>query len=55
VLDSYGLTNRVEILAVTAEAFAETPVALRDHHRQLCDMLAAYFCQDPAAREEARR
>lgn len=55
VLDGYGLTNRVEFLAVTAEAFVETPVALRDRHRQLYDMLAAYFCQDPAAWEEARR
>ena len=54
VLDGYGLTNRVEFLAVTAEAFVETPVALRDGHRQLYDMLAAYFCQDPAAWEEAR-
>jgi MtfA peptidase len=55
VLDGYGLTNRVEFLAVTAEAFVETPVALRDRHRQLYAMLAAYFCQDPAAWEEARR
>jgi Mlc titration factor MtfA (ptsG expression regulator) len=53
-LDGYGLTNRVEFLAVTAEAFVETPVALRDSHRQLYDLLAAYFCQDPGAWEEAR-
>jgi Mlc titration factor MtfA (ptsG expression regulator) len=55
VLDGYGLQNRVEFLAVVAEAFVETPVALRDRHRQLYDLLAAYFCQDPAGWEEARR
>jgi hypothetical protein len=55
VLDPYGLTNRVEFLAVTAEAFFETPVRLRERHRQLYDMLAAYFRQDPAAWEGARR
>jgi len=55
VLDPYGLTNRVEFLAVTAEAFFETPVLLRERHRQLYDMLAAYFRQDPAAWEGARR
>jgi MtfA peptidase len=55
VLDPYGLTNRVEFLAVTAEAFFETPVRLHERHRQLYDMLAAYFRQDPAAWESARR
>ncbi len=53
VLSPYALTNRVEFLAVAAEAFFGIPVALRRSHRALYDILSDYFRQDPAAWETA--
>jgi MtfA peptidase len=53
VLSPYALTNRVEFLAVAAEAFFGIPVALRRSHRELYDILRDYFRQDPAAWEAA--
>jgi hypothetical protein len=57
-----GMLRREPVKGQAAAAAAsspgpspETPVALRDRHRQLYAMLAAYFCQDPAAWEDARR
>ncbi|HWW93213.1 MAG TPA: M90 family metallopeptidase [Vicinamibacteria bacterium] len=53
-LDPYGAHDPVEFLAVAVEAFFETPLALRDRHRELYAMLCSYFAQDPAAWDDAR-
>ena len=52
VLDEYGAFDRVEFLAVAMEGFFERPVALRENHRRLYEMLASYLHQDPAAWED---
>lgn len=54
VLDPYGAEDPVEFLAVSVEAFFETPLALRQRHRELYAMLSGYFGQDPAAWDDAR-
>jgi len=54
VLDPYGAEDPVEFLAVAIEAFFGDPLAVRQQHRELYDLLAAYFAQDPAAWDEAR-
>ena len=54
VLDSYAAENPVEFLAVAVEAFFEIPLDLRDRHREVYEILAVYFRQDPAAWDEAR-
>lgn len=54
VLDPYGAEDPVEFLAVAVEAFFEAPLALRQQHRQLYDLLEDYFAQDPAAWDQAR-
>jgi MtfA peptidase len=54
VLDPYGAESPVEFLAVAVEAFFELPLALRARHRELYQLLAAYFGQDPAAWDDAR-
>jgi MtfA peptidase len=53
-LDPYGGENPAEFLAVSVEAFFETPLALRQRHRELYAILADYFAQDPAAWDDAR-
>jgi Mlc titration factor MtfA (ptsG expression regulator) len=53
-LDPYGANDPVEFLAVAVEAFFETPLALRERHRELYAMLGSYFAQDPAAWDDAR-
>ncbi len=54
VLDPYGEEDPVEFLAVAIEAFFGDPLAVREQHRELYGLLAAYFGQDPAAWDEAR-
>jgi Mlc titration factor MtfA (ptsG expression regulator) len=54
ILDSYGAYDPVEFLAVAIEAFFETPVVLRRRQRELYELLASYFAQDPAAWDDAR-
>jgi Mlc titration factor MtfA (ptsG expression regulator) len=54
VVDDYGSDEPAEFLAVAVEAFFETPLALRQRHRELYTFLAAYFSQDPAAWDDAR-
>ena len=51
VLDGYGALDPVEFLAVAMESFFERPVALRENHGRLYEMLASYLGQDPAAWE----
>jgi Mlc titration factor MtfA (ptsG expression regulator) len=54
VLDDYGAHDPVEFLAVSVEAFFEAALALRRRHRELYELLVAYFRQDPAAWDDAR-
>jgi MtfA peptidase len=53
-LDPYGAEDPVEFFAVAVEAFFEIPQELRGRHREVYEMLAAYFQQDPAAWDDAR-
>lgn len=55
VLDEYGAFDRVEFLAVAMESFFERPVALREKHRLLYELLASYLSQDPATWDEKHR
>jgi Mlc titration factor MtfA (ptsG expression regulator) len=52
VLDAYGAESLSEFFAVACEGFFVTPRALRDDDPYLYDLLASFFQQDPAAREE---
>lgn len=54
VLDPYGAEDAVEFLAVAVEAFFEMPLAVRKRHRELYEILSAYFGQDPAGWDDAR-
>jgi Mlc titration factor MtfA (ptsG expression regulator) len=49
VLDQYGTTNEAEFFAVATECFFDQPVALKQRHAQLYDLLKEYYQQDPAA------
>ena len=49
LLDAYGAENRAEFFAVATECFFERPRALRGWHRELYNVLADFYCQDPAA------
>jgi Mlc titration factor MtfA (ptsG expression regulator) len=51
VLDTYGATNPAEFFAVATEAFFEMPVALRQRHPALYEVLQGYYRQNPADRE----
>lgn len=53
-LDPYGAENPAEFFAVAVEAFFEIPLELRGRHREVYEMLSAYFQQDPATWDEAR-
>ena len=53
-LDDYGAHDPVEFLAVAVEGFFEIPQVLRRRHRELYELLRAYFRQDPAAWDDAR-
>jgi Mlc titration factor MtfA (ptsG expression regulator) len=50
VLDHYGATNEAEFFAVATECFFDQPVALKQRHAQLYELLREYYLQDPAAR-----
>jgi Mlc titration factor MtfA (ptsG expression regulator) len=54
VIDPYGADDPVEFLAVAVEAFFEPALEVRRKHRELYDLLAEYFGQDPAAWDDAR-
>ena len=54
VIDDYGANDPVEFLAVAVEAFFESALELRRRHREVYDVLAEYFRQDPAAWDDAR-
>jgi Mlc titration factor MtfA (ptsG expression regulator) len=54
VLDDYGAEGPVEFFPVAVEAFFERPQALRRRHRELYELLARYFAQDPAAWDDER-
>lgn len=54
VLDDYGAEDAVEFFPVAVETFFERPQALRRRHREIYDILARYFAQDPAAWDDER-
>jgi Mlc titration factor MtfA (ptsG expression regulator) len=54
VFDEYGATSPVEFMAVAVETFFEPALALRHQHREIYEILAEYFRQDPAAWDDAR-
>jgi Mlc titration factor MtfA (ptsG expression regulator) len=54
VLDPYGEEDPVEFLAVAVEAFFEAPLAMRQRHREMYEILRDYFGQDPAAWDDVR-
>lgn len=49
LLNKYGATNPAEFFAVATEAFFEKGPMLARKHRELYDVLAAYYGQDTAA------
>jgi len=53
-LDEYGAHDPLEFFPVAVEAFFETALAVRKDHRELYQLLADYFQQDPAAWDDAR-
>lgn len=48
LLDHYGATNRAEFFAVATECFFELPHAMRRRHRELYELLSAFYRIDPA-------
>ena len=54
VIDEYGANDPAEFLAVAVEAFFESALELRRRHREVYEVLAEYFRQDPAAWDDAR-
>ena len=53
-LDEYGAEDPVEFLPVTVEAFFQIPQEVRRRHREVYDILSAYFDQGPAAWDDER-
>ncbi|GAC1608337.1 MAG: zinc-dependent peptidase [Mycobacteriales bacterium] len=49
----YGATNPGEFFAVATEVFFEQSTELATSEPALYDVLAGFYCQDPAARERA--
>ncbi len=49
VLDPYGAQSQDEFFAVATEAFFTVPLQARQAHPQLYELLAEFYCQDPAA------
>ncbi len=47
LIDEYGATNPAEFFAVATETFFEQPGDMARHHRELFDMLKAYYGLDP--------
>lgn len=54
LLDRYAATNEAEFFAVATEVFFERPIAMRQRHPRLYDLLRGFYRQDPAARVERR-
>ena len=54
VIDEYGATDPAEFFACATEAFFERSGPLRSRHAELYNLLAQYYCQDPAARWSGR-
>jgi len=50
LLDDYGAENEAEFFAVATECFFTRPLALRNYHSDLYEILAEYYQQDPAER-----
>jgi Mlc titration factor MtfA (ptsG expression regulator) len=50
LLDTYGADSEAEFFAVATECFFDCPVALRQRHPRMYDLLREYYHQDPAAR-----
>jgi Mlc titration factor MtfA (ptsG expression regulator) len=48
VVDDYGMGDPSEFFAVVTESFFERPLALRREQPALYDVLARYYCVDPA-------
>jgi len=51
-IDPYAAEHPAEFFAVLSEAFFETPAAVRAEYRDVYHQLAAFYRQDPAARQE---
>jgi Mlc titration factor MtfA (ptsG expression regulator) len=47
LMDHYGATNPAEFFAVATETFFEKPSRMQKHHRELFDVLQAYYRIDP--------
>ncbi len=47
LLDHYGATNKAEFFAVSTETFFERPQAFRQNHKELFELLSAYYRLDP--------
>ena len=54
LIDDYAATDPGEFFAVTTEVFFGRPVDLREAKPELYEVLAAFYRQDPAAREDLR-
>jgi Mlc titration factor MtfA (ptsG expression regulator) len=50
LLRDYAGADPGEFFAVATEVFFTRPAELRDQHAELYDILAGFYCQDPAAR-----
>ncbi len=50
VIDPYGATNEAEFFAVASESFIVQPVALRQRHPRVYEMLAGWYRQNPVTR-----
>jgi hypothetical protein len=48
-LDPYGTHGLDEFFAVASESFFVAPQPMRDEHRELYELFAAFYHQDPAA------
>jgi Mlc titration factor MtfA (ptsG expression regulator) len=53
-LDPYAAESEGEFFAVATEQFFEQPVALKDEHADLYEVLSEFYQQDPAARMAAK-
>jgi len=51
-IDAYAAEHPSEFFAVLSEAFFEPPAAVRAEYRDVYRQLAAFYRQDPAARQE---
>jgi hypothetical protein len=49
LIDPYGAESPSEFFAVVTECFFGRPEKLRERHRELYDLFAEYYRQDPAA------